>query len=275
MRKVLMFVMALSLAGVGCSDGSGTQDVTITFGAVVGTQAFVCGNTYENLGANETSLQVSDFRFFVQSIELKNESGDYVAVSLEDNDWQAEGTTLLDFEDGCSDLGTEEMNTSVTGTVPAGTYDGIRFQMGVPFEANHDNTATAPSPLNRTSMNWSWQDGYKFLRIDSGNFSPDDWRLHLGSTGCDGDPVSGGTTECSAPNRVDVELDTFAPESDTVIADLAALVDGASLDENQPETPVGCMAGPSDSDCAPLFNNLGLPFGDSDPSGPQTFFSVD
>jgi len=211
----------------------------------------------------------------VQSVELKNESGDYVAVSLEDNDWQAEGTTLLDFEDGCNDLGTEEMNTSVTGTVPAGTYDGIRFQMGVPFEANHDNTATAPSPLNRTSMNWSWQDGYKFLRIDSGNFSPDDWRLHLGSTGCDGDPVSGGTTECSAPNRVDVELDTFAPESDTVIADLAALVDGASLDENQPETPFGCMAGPSDSDCAPLFNNLGLPFGDSDPSGPQTFFSVD
>jgi len=275
MRKVLMFVMALSLAGVGCSDGSGTQDVTITFGAVVGTQAFVCGNTYENLGANETSLQVSDFRFFVQSIELKNESGDYVAVSLEDNDWQAEGTTLLDFEDGCSDLGTEEMNTSVTGTVPAGTYDGIRFQMGVPFEANHDNTATAPSPLNRTSMNWSWQDGYKFLRIDSGNFSPDDWRLHLGSTGCDGDPVSGGTTECSAPNRVDVELDTFAPESDTVIADLAALVDGASLDENQPETPFGCMAGPSDSDCAPLFDNLGLPFGGSEPSGPQTFFSVD
>ena len=275
MRKVLMFVMALSLAGVGCSDGSGTQDVTITFGAVVGTQAFVCGNTYENLGANETSLQVSDFRYVVQSIELNHESGDYVAVSLEDNDWQAEGTTLLDFEDGCSDLGTEEMNTSVTGTVPAGTYDGIRFQMGVPFEANHDNTATAPSPLNRTSMNWSWQDGYKFLRIDSGNFSPDDWRLHLGSTGCDGDPVSGGTTECSAPNRVDVELDTFAPESDTVIADLAALVDGASLDENQPETPVGCMAGPSDSDCAPLFNNLGLPFGDSDPSGPQTFFSVD
>ena len=275
MRKVLMFVMALSLAGVGCSDGSGTQDVTIKFGAVVGTQAFVCGNTYENLGANETSLQVSDFRFFVQSIELKNESGDYVAVSLEDNDWQAEGTTLLDFEDGCSDLGTEEMNTSVTGTVPAGTYDGIRFQMGVPFEANHDNTATAPSPLNLTSMNWNWQGGYKFLRIDSGNFSPDDWRLHLGSTGCDGDPVSGGTTECSAPNRVDVELDTFAPESDTVIADLAALVDGASLDENQPETPVGCMAGPSDSDCAPLFDNLGLPFGGSEPSGPQTFFSVD
>ena len=275
MRKVLMFVMALSLAGVGCSDGSGTQDVTITFGAVVGTQAFVCGNTYENLGANETSLQVSDFRFFVQSIELKNESGDYVAVSLEDNDWQAEGTTLLDFEDGCSDLGTEEMNTSVTGTVPAGLYDGIRFQMGVPFEANHDNTATAPSPLNLTSMNWNWQGGYKFLRIDSGNFSTADWRLHLGSTGCDGDPVSGGTTECSTPNRVDVELDTFAPESDTVIADLAALVDGASLDENQPETPVGCMAGPSDSDCAPLFNNLGLPFGGSEPSGPQTFFSVD
>lgn len=270
----------LALGSFGCSDssgdeGPGTQDVTITFEATVGAETFVCGDTYDNLGADDTTLTISDFRFFVQSVALRNEAGDYVTVTLEDNDWQAEGTTLLDFEDGCTDLGTEPMNATVTGTVPVGTYDGIRFEMGVPFDANHANPSTAPSPLNLTSMEWDWQGGHKFLRIDSGTFSMTDWRMHLGSTGCDGDPVSGGTTGCSAPNRTAAEFESFNPTSDVVKADLAALVEGATLDVNQPETPVGCMAGPTDSDCAPLFDNLGLPFGGEEPTGPQTFFSVD
>jgi uncharacterized repeat protein (TIGR04052 family) len=305
MNRVVILLAALALASTGCSDssgdggtgggsggvggeggsaaaggaggegGGGTQDVTLTFKAVVGAETFECGNTYDELGANGTSLQVSDFRFFVQSVELKNAAGDYVPVTLAENDWQAEGTALLDFEDGCTDLGTEPMNATLSGTIPEGSYDAIRFQMGVPFDVNHDNPATAPSPLNLTSMHWNWQGGYKFLRIDSGNFSMTDWRMHLGSTMCDGDPVSGGTTSCGAPNRVDVEFEGFDAASDVILADMAALVEGAALDENQAETPVGCMAGPSDSDCAPLFDNLGLAFGGEEPSGPQQFFSVE
>ena len=147
--------------------------------------------------------------------------------------------------------------------------------MGVPFDVNHDNPATADSPLNLTSLHWNWQGGYKFLRLDSGNFSMTDWRFHLGSTGCDGDPVSGGTTSCGAPNRVEADLDGFDPASDVIFADFAALVEGAALDENQPMTPFGCMAGPTDSDCAPLFDNLGLPFDGEEPSGDQSFFYID
>jgi uncharacterized repeat protein (TIGR04052 family) len=165
------------------------------------------------------------------------------------------------------------MNTVVTGTVPAGEYDGIRFQMGIPFEQNHRNPNTSPTPLNRTAMQWNWQGGYKFLRIDTGTFSMTDWRMHLGSTACDGDPVAGGTTECGAPNRVVVALDTFDPDADTVVADYAMLVEGAELDVNRAEE-AGCMSKPSDSDCASLFDNLGLPFGGSTPIA-QRFFSVE
>jgi len=265
------------LGSFGCGDsGSSNQAVTIEFAAKVGTADFVCGDTYENLGANGTSLQLSDFRFYVQDVELKNADGEYVAVELDTNgnDWQTTNVALLDFEDGCTDLGNEPMNSVVTGTVPAGTYDGVRFVMGVPFELNHNNPATAEPPLNLTSMAWNWQGGYKFLRIDSGTFSMSDWRMHLGSTGCDGDPVAGGTTMCTTPNRVDVELEAFDPANDTVIADFAALVEGAELDVNQEMTPVGCMAGPTDGDCAPLFDNLGLPFDGSEPSA-QQFFSIE
>lgn len=278
MNKVTVLVGTLALAGIGCDSSSGStgETVTIEFAAMVGGENFVCGDTYDNLGADDSSLQLSDFRFFVQDVELKNANGDYVAVSLTSSAWQTDNVTLLDFEDGCSgnDFGTPEMNMVVTGTVPAGTYDGLRFEMGVPFDLNHENPATAAPPLNLTTMQWDWQGGYKFLRVDSGNFSMTDWRMHLGSTGCDGDPVAGGTTTCDNSNRVEVEFASFDPTADTVVADLAALVDGAALDVNQPETPFGCMAGPTDSDCSSLFDNLGLPFGGSTP-GPQQFFYVE
>jgi len=280
----MFLAAALALAGFGCDSSSGgeggtggtPQSVTINFAAMVGDQVFVCGTTYDNLGADDSSLEVSDFRFYVQDLELKNADGNYVAIDLDTdgNIWQVDNVALLDFEDGCTDLGNEATNRVVTGTVPEGSYDGLRFKMGVPFELNHQNPATAEPPLNLTSLEWDWQGGYKFLRIDTGTFSMTDWRMHLGSTGCDGDPLAGGTTACTTPNRVEVELDAFDPESDTVVADFAQLVEGAALDVNQDGTPVGCMAGPSDGDCAVLFENLGLPFGGSVP-GTQQFFSVE
>jgi len=275
MRKATILLIAFAWAGAGCDSSSSDGDaVSIEFAAKVGSQDFVCGETYDNLGTDDSSLQISDFRFYVQEVELRNADGDYVAVTLDDNDWQTSNVALLDFEDGCTDLGNEPTNTVVTGTVPAGVYDGLRFEMGVPFELNHQNPATAPSPLNLTAMQWDWQGGYKFLRIDSGTFSMTDWRMHLGSTGCDGDPVMGGTTSCTTSNRVGVELATFDPATDTVVADFAALVEGAAIQENQADTPVGCMAGPTDGDCGPLFENLGLPF-DGSAGGTQSFFSAE
>jgi uncharacterized repeat protein (TIGR04052 family) len=266
--------MVASAAGCGDEGGVESQAVSIEFAAKVGADEFVCGTTYDDLGADGTSLELSDFRFFVQDVELRNAQGDYVPVDLETNAWQTGNVALLDFEDGCTDLGSEETNEVVRGTVPAGAYDGIRFKMGVPFELNHANPATAPSPLNITPMQWDWQSGHKFVRIDSGTFSMTDWRFHLGSTDCDGDPIAGGTTSCGTPNRVDVDLSTFDPAIDRVVADFAALVAGAALGENQADTPVGCMSGPTDGDCGPLFENLGLSFGGS-AAGTQSFFSAE
>ncbi|MGB5265929.1 MAG: MbnP family copper-binding protein [Polyangiales bacterium] len=275
--KRLGILMVLSTLAAGCGDDAssaqGQQDVELSFAAVVGDQPFVCGNTYENLGANDTSLELSDFRFYVQDVELKNAAGAWVPVQLEENSFENSGVALLDFEDGCGELGTPELNDSVRGTVPAGDYDGLRFKMGVPFEINHVNSATAPSPLNLTSLFWNWQGGYKFLRIDSGQFSGTDWRMHLGSTGCEGDPMAGGVTSCANGNRTEVEFAAFDAGSGTVVADFAALVEGAALDQNIAED-FGCMSKPADTDCGPLFANLGLPFGET-PGGTQQFFSAE
>jgi len=284
MKQTTILVATLALAGFGCdssSEGSGGTGgdggqgdaVSIEFAAVVGEDAFVCGDTYDNLGANDTSLVLSDFRFYVQEVEMKNAADTWVPVELDDNAFQSNGVALLDFEDGCGEVGNPELNALVTGSLPAGDYDGLRFKMGVPFELNHMNHATADSPLNVTALFWNWQGGYKFLRIDSGQFSDTDWRMHLGSTGCEGDPMAGGVTSCANGNRVAVEFDTFDADANTVVADYAALVDGAALDEDQ-AADAGCMSKPADTDCGPLFENLGLSF-EGSTAGPQQFFSAE
>jgi uncharacterized repeat protein (TIGR04052 family) len=271
--KRLGTLMALSALALGCGDdASAPQEVELSFAAVVGDQPFVCGGTYDNLGANDTSLVLSDFRFYVQEVEMKNAAGAWVPVKLAENKFQTGGVALLDFED-CASMGNEDLNGLVTGSLPAGEYDGLRFKMGVPFEMNHVNHSTASSPLNITALFWNWQGGYKFLRIDSGQFSETDWRMHLGSTGCEGDAMAGGVTSCANGNRVEVEFGAFDASASTVVADYAAMVEGAALDQDM-TADAGCMSKPADTDCGPLFANLGLAFGET-PAGTQQFFSAE
>jgi uncharacterized repeat protein (TIGR04052 family) len=252
--------------------------VTIEFAAKVGADDFVCGDTYDGLGADDSTLQLTDFRLYVQDVALKNADKEWVVVELEQNKFQIEDVALLDFEDGCGEFGNPDLNSVVTGTLPEGEYSGLRFRMGVPADLNHADASTAPGPLGLTDLFWNWRGGYKFLRIDSGNImgNPTIWRMHLGSTGCGitEDPATPPEAPCTNENRVAVELEAFDAESDTVAADIAALVNGAPLNENAEGTPNGCMAAPDDSDCGPIFENLGLAFGDQ-PAGTQIFFSTE
>ena len=291
MKKVSILSLGLALMVFGCGDdadnggtggvggigGAPGQGVTITFAAMVGEDEFVCGETYTGLGSDDSELTLSDFRFYVQDVELKNGSGDWVPVALAQNGFQIENVALLDFEDRCAgnEAGNPELNDLVVGTVPEGAYDGLRFKMGVPVDLNHEDASTAAGPLGVVAMFWTWRGGYKFLRVDSGSFSMTDWRMHLGSTGCgEGDPTTPPEEPCANPNRVDVEFDTFDAATNTVVADFAALVDGAPIGTNEPMTPVGCMSGLDDPDCELILENLGLAFGDT-PAGTQTFFSAE
>ena len=86
----------------------------------------------------------------------------------QDGIWQLDGSALLDFEDAtaaCAN-GTPETNAVVKGSVPEGQYMGLLFDIGLPFDQNHGDPTLAASPLNLTEMFWSWQAGYKFIKID-------------------------------------------------------------------------------------------------------------
>ena len=249
--------------------------VEVRFEAVVGATPFSCAGTFANMGTTSATWTPTDFRFYVHDVQLVPESGSPLPVTLDqDGTWQHQNVALLDFEDrtGTCSNGTTATNTRVVGRVaaPVGTrFTGLRFKLGVPSDLNHRNQATAPSPLNLSTLFWSWQSGYKFLRIDGRTTVPG-FNIHIGSTGCTGDPMA-STVACARPNRPEVTLAGFDPAQQVVVADLARLVAAANL--NASTGAPGCMADATDPECLAIMPTLGIAMGGGDPPA-QTFFRV-
>jgi uncharacterized repeat protein (TIGR04052 family) len=276
MRIESIFIPTLALAVAACGGEEHAHDhdvaVNLRFEAQVAGAPFVCCQTYSGLGTRSSTLAANDLRFYVSEVALLDAAGAATPVSLvQDGKWQHEDVALLDFEDDCGGAGNVELRSVVEGEVPEGEYTGVRFTLGVPFARNHQDAATAPSPLNLTAMFWSWNGGYKFLRVDGGAAGIPGWRLHLGSTSCDGDGA-GQVSACGQPNRPQVDLQDFDHAADTVVLDLARVLADVDLSSDTTGAP-GCMSAPADAECAGYFRALGLPFG-AEAATAQTAFSV-
>ena len=268
--SVLAVVIPLAVVGMtACGDEDSQidelEETTIQFAATVGDAPFACGETYEHLGATATTFEPFDFRVYISEVELQDIEGQWHKLELEqDTPWQYQQVALLDFADGTAECrnAPEETRDIITGTIAEREVQGLRFQIGVPFEHNHIDVSTAPSPLNQTAMFWNWLGGYKFMRIEGATTGLDTgWQLHLGSTNCH--PGDGpGAESCDNGNRITVELPDFEPEHHQVVIDLAALVGTTDMDSRTDQTPAGCMAGVDDPDCTGLFEAMGLPHGD-------------
>ncbi len=219
--------------------------------------------------------RLQDARFYISDLALVTAAGREVPITLApDGLFQSERVALIDLEARCETSGTEAVHASVRGTVAQGTYTGLAFGLGVPFELNHLDGTTAPPPLDNTAMYWGWQIGYKFLRLDlalpAGAFN-----LHLGSIGCVSDSAVRPPEGCARPNRVRVRLDAFDASKSAVTLDLTALLKGVDIEKNTEGTPPGCQSDPSEADdCAGVFAHLGLDFATGEPSAAQTAFRV-
>ncbi len=282
------------------STGEAIQEVSLQFAARVGDAEANCTDTYDAVGSGDDSAVFRDIRFYVSNVRLVNEDGDDVPVELtQDGVWQYEDVALLDFEDGsgaCMASGDAGLNTVVVGEVPADTYTGVRFDLGVPAELNHSDANTAEPPLNVLAMSWPWLVGRKFVRIDlsvdtgavdrGGNPVFNAWNTHLGSQGCSNDGAGGmmpPTMECARPQRPAIALDGFDPEAGTIVADIGALLADNDVSMNMAGAP-GCqsffdtMGQDEDVDCVELFPNYGLSWDSGDCMNDcedQSFFSVE
>lgn len=233
----------------------------IPVSATLDGQPVVCGQPL-SLGTSAATL--NDARLFVSEPSLLTAAGETLAIHFEaDGAWQTEEAALLDFEDGCEN-GTAGTNTSLRLLAPEGDYVGLKLTIGLPLALNHANPAQAEAPLSTTSMHWTWQAGYKFIRLDysrSEDFSAEvAATTHIGSTDCQG--TIGDISGCDRPNRgyAQLELDPF---------DAALRLE---LDELIP--PEGCMGTTVEDACAEVFDALGLDLASGAAVAPARVFSV-
>jgi len=263
--------LLLAACGGGSDADTGPQSIALEFAAYAGSTPVKCGTAVNGLGSGSVSAQIKDFRFYVANVKLVRSDGTRVPLTLGANDdWNltasGESLTLIDLEDGTGACtgGTTATNATVKGTVPAGSYVGVEYTMGVPFALNHSDYATAAKPLDIQAMAWSWQSGRKFAKIEltdpggaTGTWTAKTFNVHLGSTGCTGNPATGATVTCTAPNRMAVSLGTFNPGTQKIAVDVQALVASTDITVNAAGA-AGCMSGGTDPECPNVFKALAI-----------------
>lgn len=153
-------------AGEDASD-SGLQEVSIRFKAKLGAQDLACGEQYPGQGTTHVTATPQDFRFYVQEVRLVRADGSEERVEFDEKPpFQSKDVALLDFTDGEGDCGSggSIVNTTITGKVAAGEYEGIVFVNGVPEALNHAGPVeTADPPLDDVTLFWGWLSGYRFI----------------------------------------------------------------------------------------------------------------
>lgn len=268
---------------------TGPRSINLDFVATSGGTPVRCGTEVPGLGSAAVAAQIKDFRFYVANVQLLRADGSKQPLTLGANDdWNLtkDGHTLslVDLEDatGACAGGTAAMNARISGTVPAGSYVGVELTVGVPPALNHTDTVAAPRPLDVAAMAWSWQSGRKFAKIEvtdpagaTGNWTSKTFNVHLGSTGCTGNPAVGEIVSCSAPNRMVFALNSFNPDSQRIAVDLKELLAGNDITRNGGGA-TGCMSGTTDPECPKVFDAMALQLGSGVPvvGGQQRLFKA-
>ena len=278
----LIAAAVLTACGGGSDGPLPDKLVAINFAALNGSTPVKCGTQLTGLGTTGVAADVKDLRFYITNLSLVNDKGVAVAVKLDANKWQltqgTETVSLIDLEDAtgacATAANTAETNAVVTGTVPGGTYVGLKATLGVPETMNHTAVAGGTPPLDSAALNWSWQSGRKFTKIElnpvGGLTKPDGssiatYNLHIGSTGCTPKLDAAGVAipnsgTCTNLNMADFSLAAFDMEAQKVALDLGQLLKTSNLTKENGGA-AGCKSGATDPECAVIFTEMQLSFG--------------
>lgn len=99
------------------------------------------------------TVSIDQLRYYISNVQLRNSEGSWVNLG---------NYHLVGIEDASS-------GQISLGNIPAGTYDRMRFLVGVDSVSNHSGAQEgALSPIN--DMFWEWATGYVFFRL-KGSFN--------------------------------------------------------------------------------------------------------
>ena len=181
-------------------------------------------------------IMLSALHFEAPDKDNSNDKSDFIEVEhnvqLTQSNWQEQGIGLIVFDTICNHspepaiqtakAGSNKalqatqalFNTRFVGTINSDAAKHIKsaatvklnMKLGLPFSLNHLNPLQQNSPLNISSMFWSWRNGYKFMRLDLDN-KHQGFSFHLGSAGCQSaSSVRAPTNECDQANIVELSL---------------------------------------------------------------------
>jgi len=274
MKLSFIFNSFILLLLSACSKSE--QNQVLTFQTRFEQQNLSCDQTVKY---NDTWLELSQIQLYLSDFSIKSEQGEWQTLTMTTSPYQTSNVALLGLSCGENKTGKDNWQVTFTDNVNLATASGIRFKLGVPFELNHLNPLTQPSPLNVSSMFWGWQTGHKFMRLEmltkqmttvktSEQQQQGNWLFHLGSTGCSAPSVVRAPKQaCKYANVVDVELALVQQSNNKqtiVTIDLSRLLSGISLTAEQ-----SCQSARSDKSCQQLFQRLGLI--DNSGAGQQLF----
>jgi uncharacterized repeat protein (TIGR04052 family) len=276
--------------------GAKAQPVSVAFAITADGKQVGCGAPLVDLGSGHLTAKLHEARFYVYGFKLIDSKGKRAPIALTQSEWQYGDVALLDFKDArggnaaCTERNPAK-NTAVVGTAPAGSYVGLEFSVGAPVETivdgkpvaiNHSNVETAAPPLDVVGMAWNWQAGRRFVTLEvdppslvikADGSKTRSWMVHIGSTGCKGNPATGEIVSCAHENRFTVTFDRFDPKTQRVEFDFTRLFASSDILADRGGA-VGCMSALDDPECPAIFEALGLNLSESAPgandAGKQT-----
>ncbi|MFP2907735.1 MbnP family copper-binding protein [Pyxidicoccus sp. 3LFB2] len=259
----------------GCGEDKKTY--TVRFSPQVREQPLRCDTSFTDIGTSRAVIELLDFKMYLRDVTLVRANGERHPLTLEqDGRWQRDAIALLDFEDGTGtcDTGSPGMRSEVVGTAPEhDDYTALEFKVGMSPEQNHLNGPIEPPPFNAPNMWWSWQGGFKFVKLDVRSRTNEEFYFHLGASGCTGSVADGYT--CGADNQSTILLSGFNPDSNQVVLDLAGLfsnIDVERVPDGVTDSMAGCMSGAGDPECPAFFEHFGMARDGSPRTLPSTFF---
>lgn len=248
--------------------------VSIQFQARIGARQLACGESYEGFGRTGVRATPQDLRFFVQAARLVGSDGRELPIEFDERaPFQTRELALIDLTEATGSCRADSPQTQrlLEGRVERQPYQGLVLVIGVPEQINHGNPARAPQPLRAPGVSWNWLGGYRFFIAemrqvgalldgaveseyalpDGGLVTPGLGFVHLGSTACQGNDLSG--YRCDRQNRAEIRLPGFDPARHQVIVDPSAIFAESDLAH-------GAQCHGSDADCAAMYRALGVDF---------------
>lgn len=195
----------VAVAGCDANDPAPTTaDVRLDVEALVGAAPFVAGQTFTLPDGRAASLETA--RFYLSGLTLRHADGREILLTTDPVSVQARAEDGTDVAHTVTEryvlvAADAGRAPAAVGTIPAGSYTGMRFTLGVDGLDNRIDATGMPAghPLavQTPSMYWTWNSGYVFARLDgqldvTGDGVPDptvegspdsgQWRLHVGQT---------------------------------------------------------------------------------------------